>query len=250
METIHNEELKRQFDLRSSSFERAAYWVTDPAFIAAHVRYAGKPGKALELCCGTGAVSRGLKSAGWDVCGIDISPGMVVEARKHIPAVVGDVAALPFADHSFNLVIMRQAFSMLENPSAVLSEVRRVLKPGGRFILSHMVPFSRTDSSHLQRVLSSGSAPIKGFHTTESLRSELENNSFSVVAQDFVVVRESVTLWMNEAPDFSEDARRAVCDLVVRAPEDYKQLRRVAVENGEIMEDWNFVLFVANPKNS
>jgi hypothetical protein len=53
---------------------------------------------------------------------------------------------------------------------------------------------------------------------------------------------------MKEAPELSEATRQKVCDLVINGPTDYKQLRRVAMENGEIMEDWNFVLLQASPK--
>jgi SAM-dependent methyltransferase len=249
MNTEHNTHIKSQFDLRSSSFERSVFWVTDPALIAAHTRLAGKPtGKSLELCCGTGAVSRGLKAAGWDVMGVDISEGMVKEASKYIPAQVADVAKLPFADHSFDLVVMRQAYFLLDDGPATLKEVARVLKPGGKFILSHLVPFSEIDSEHLKLVHTTKQAQMRKFYTSENLRQELESANFSVVAQDSVVVRESVSLWMQEAPELSEDTRRAVCDLVVRAPAEYRQLRRVEVVNGEIMEDWNFVLLLASPK--
>ncbi|MGE0528094.1 MAG: class I SAM-dependent methyltransferase, partial [Bdellovibrionales bacterium] len=128
MITTHNNKIKQQFDLRSSSFERSVYWVTDPALISAHTRLAGKPpGKALELCCGTGAVARSLKVAGWDVTGVDLSVGMVEEARKHIKAQVADAANLPFPDGSFELAVMRQAYFLLDDGPAVLKEVGRVL---------------------------------------------------------------------------------------------------------------------------
>jgi demethylmenaquinone methyltransferase/2-methoxy-6-polyprenyl-1,4-benzoquinol methylase len=152
MMDAHNDKIQRQFDLRSSSFDRSVYWVTDPGLISAHIRMAGTPGKALEVCCGTGAVSRGLKTAGWDVTGADISAGMVREASQHVPAVVADATQLPFADHTFDLVVMRQAYFLLNDGPSALREIRRVLKPGGRFILSHLVPFSSIDANHLRHV--------------------------------------------------------------------------------------------------
>lgn len=245
---IHNDKIKQQFDLRSSTFDRSVYWVTDPGLINAHVRLAGRPpGKSLELCCGTGAVSRGLKAAGWDCTGVDISAGMVAEAGKHINAVVGDVTKLPFADHSFDLVVMRQAYFLLDDGPAALKEVRRVLKPGGRFILSHLVPFSTIDTEHLRRVHTVKQAQMRKFHTTETLSDELHENGFAVLAHDQAVVRESVSLWMREAPELSEATRQEVCNLVVNSPNEYRQLRRVEVVGGEIMEDWNFVLILASP---
>lgn len=249
MMNMHNDKIKQQFDLRASSFDRSVYWVTDPGLIAAHIRLAGKPpGKSLELCCGTAAVSRGLKTAGWDCYGVDISAGMVNEANKYIQAQVGDVTALPFPDQSFDLVVMRQAYFLLDDGPAALAEVRRVLKPGGRFILSHLVPFSSIDQEHLRKVHTVKQAQMRKFHTTETLSSELEENGFIVRAHDQTIVRESVTLWMKEAPELSEETRQEVCNLVANSPSEYRQLRRVEVVNGEIMEDWNFVLILASPK--
>lgn len=249
MQITHNDKIKSQFDLRSKTFERSVHWVTDQNLINAHIKLAGiLKGKSLELCCGTGAVSRGLKEAGWDVSGVDISPGMIEEASKYIRARVGDVTGMPFPDRSFDLAVMRQAYFLLDNGPAALKEVRRVLKPSGRFILSHLVPFSAVDRDHLQKVHTAKQAQMRKFHTPETLTEELQRNGFDVVKRSFVTVRESVTLWMDQAPELSEETRRTVCDLVANAPESYRRLRNVEVRNGEILEDWNFVLLMAQPR--
>lgn len=251
MQITHNDKIKSQFDLRSSTFDRSVHWVTDKNLVAAHARMAGLiKGKSLELCCGTGAVSRGLKEAGWDAYGIDISAGMVSEASKYIHAQVGDVTRLPFPDRSFDLITMRQAYFLLDDGPAALREVRRVLKPSGRFILSHLVPFSEVDAPHLEVVHTRKQAQMRRFHTTETLSEELRQNGFDVMKKSFVVVRESVTLWMEQAPELSPETRQAVCDLVAHAPEAYRKLRNVEVRDGEILEDWNFVLLLAQPRPS
>lgn len=251
MQTTHNDKIKSQFDLRSSTFDRSVHWVTDKNLVAAHVKLAGVlKGKSLELCCGTGAVSRGLKEAGWDAYGVDISEGMVREANQHIHAQVADVTRLPFPDRSFDLLAMRQAYFLLDDGPAALREVRRVLKPSGRFILSHLVPFSEVDAPHLETVHTKKQAQMRKFHTTETLAEELRQAGFDVIKKDFVVVRESVSLWMDQAPELSVETRKAVCDLVVNSPESYRKLRNVEVRDGEILEDWNFVLLLAQPRPS
>lgn len=251
MQTTHNDKIKSQFDLRSSTFDRSVHWVTDPNLVAAHVKIADAlKGKSLELCCGTGAVSRGLKEAGWDTYGVDISAGMVAEASKYIHAQVADVSRLPFPDHSFDLIAMRQAYFLLDDGPAALREVHRVLKPSGGFILSHLVPFSDVDAPHLQAVHTAKQAQMRKFHTTETLSEELRQNGFDVLKKSFVVVRESVTLWMDQAPELSAETRKTVCDLVAHAPDAYRKLRNVEVRNGEILEDWNFVLLLAQPRPS
>lgn len=247
MITTHNDQLKKQFDLRASTFEKSVHWVTDQNLIQAHVEMAGaNPGRALELCCGTGAVARGLLEAGWDVTGVDISRSMIEEARKYISAEVADAAKLPFASESFDLIVMRQAYFLLNDGPAVLKEVKRLLKPNGRFLLSHLVPFSEIDQDHLRVVHTKKQAQMRKFHTVRSLVEELSLQGFRTLRKEFVVVRESVSLWMQEAPELSQETRQAVCDLVVHAPEDYRRLRNVEVKDGEILEDWNFVLIEAS----
>jgi ubiquinone/menaquinone biosynthesis C-methylase UbiE len=248
----HNQNITFQFDTRSSTFERSAHWIVDQNLARAHADMAGVPGgKAIEMCCGTGMVSRALKAAGWDVTGVDISPGMVREAQKFVPAMVGDVSHLPFADHTIDLIAMRQAYFLLDDGPSVLKEVRRLLKPQGTFVLSHLVPFSQVDESYLREVHTVKQAQMKKFFTTELLKKELEDNGFHVTGTRFVVVRESVSLWMEQAPELSQQTRQKVCDMVATAPAEYKKLRNVEVRDGqngrEILEDWNFVLISATP---
>lgn len=249
---MHNHRVRQQFDLRSSTFDRSVHWVTDPVLVAAHVDLAGPlpPGtkkKSLELCCGTGAVSRGLKRAGWDAQGIDISEGMIREAARYISAQVGDVARLPFADATFDLAVMRQAYFLLDDGPAALREVKRVLRPGGRFILSHLVPFSELDAPYLRQVHEVKQAQMRQFHTIETLEKALRDAGFEVGRRATSVVRESVTLWMDQAPELSPATRAKVCAMVAEAPEPYRRLHRVEVRGDEITEDWNFVLIPATP---
>src|SRR6202050_3412050 len=67
------------------------------------------PGRrTLDLGCGEGRVGRFLQSLGHQVTGVDAAPTMVRLAASHAhpaPAVVGDSAALPFADETFDLVV-------------------------------------------------------------------------------------------------------------------------------------------------
>ncbi len=249
MEITHNEKLKVQFDLRSKTYERTERWVTDKNLMAAHLKLAGiLKGKSLDLCCGTGAVSRELKAKGWETYGIDLSPGMVEQASQHMQARLGDVTRLPYPDRTFDLVIMRQSYFLLNDGPAALKEVRRVLKSSGRFVLSHIVPFSGVDTEHLKTVLTNKETQMKKFFTTELLVEELQRLAFDVVKKNFVTVRESVTTWTEQAPELGQDKRQTICDLVVNSPDRYRKLRNVEVRNGEVFEDWNFVLLLAQPR--
>lgn len=97
--------------------------------------------EVLDLGCGTGKISRSIGrfvTAG-SVLGIDRSPTMVVAAQAspelqemhNIRFQVGDSEKLDLPTASFNFVYARLLFQHLRDPQLTLSEIRRVLKPGG-----------------------------------------------------------------------------------------------------------------------
>ena len=75
-----------------------------------------------------------------DYTALDLTPAML--ARSHAPArelrmrwVQGDSMALPFADESFDFVVLHLIVAVVPEPQRCLSESARVLRPGGRILL-------------------------------------------------------------------------------------------------------------------
>lgn len=94
-----------------------------------------QPGeRILDVGCGDGALSELLSKAGATVVGVDGSPDMVAAAkRRGIDACVADAFDLTF-DAEFDAAFSNAALHwMKRDPDAVLRNVRRSLKPGGRF---------------------------------------------------------------------------------------------------------------------
>jgi ubiquinone/menaquinone biosynthesis C-methylase UbiE len=95
--------------------------------------------KVLEVGCGTGAITRVL--AAWpnvgEVVGVDPSPYLLDKTRSLSPSLpnlgfeVGDGRALGFQGASFDVVILHTVLTHVPGPEAVLTEVHRVLRPGG-----------------------------------------------------------------------------------------------------------------------
>ena len=120
----------------AAEFSKAADMVV-PHLVAAVG--AGDGTRALDLCCGHGNVSAGLVAAGSHVTGLDFSPAMLEMARAAVPQarfVEGDAMALDFADASFDAVTIGFGMPHVPDPPAVLSEARRVSRPGGRIAFS------------------------------------------------------------------------------------------------------------------
>ncbi len=91
--------------------------------------------KILDLGCGDGQLTTRLEASGANVMGADASPAMVEAARaRGIDAVVANAEELPFANATFDAVFSNAALHWVRDQDAILAEVHRVLKPGGRFV--------------------------------------------------------------------------------------------------------------------
>jgi ubiquinone/menaquinone biosynthesis C-methylase UbiE len=100
-----------------------------------------KAGIACDLGCGPGHIARYLHDHGVQVCGMDLSAGMIERARQLNPGIEfhqGDMRALPVKDNSWAGVAAFYAIVNLPPHDVVLAlrEMLRVLMPGGRLLLS------------------------------------------------------------------------------------------------------------------
>jgi SAM-dependent methyltransferase len=147
-----------------SSYDRLSRLLFSSFFkpVAADIAAAAPPGaKVLEVGCGPGLLSTRLAGEhGLDVTGLDLDPAMIERAtanaarslgnREDRPSfVVGDVAALPFADASFDLVVCTFAIHHWADPAAGLTEIRRVLRPDGRLLAWDFRPGSQLFHGHM-----------------------------------------------------------------------------------------------------
>lgn len=97
----------------------------------------------LEVGCGTGLLMERLKGRCRSLAGLDISPGMAERARKRGHRVtVGSADSLPFEDQSFDAVYSFKVLAHVEPIEKALSEIARVLRPGGWFVGDFYNPWS------------------------------------------------------------------------------------------------------------
>lgn len=101
-------------------------------------------GRALDAACGTGRHARHLVDHGHEVLGVDVSPEMLRRAAASVPEArfsEGDLRDIPAQDEHFDLVVCGLALGHLADVDAGVGELARVLKPGGRLVVSVLHPF-------------------------------------------------------------------------------------------------------------
>lgn len=101
------------------------------------------PGSALDAACGTGRHTATLIRYGHEVIGVDQSPEMLAQAAVKVPQAqfrVGNLTKLRMPDSSVDLVLCALALSHLDDVGEALTEFRRVLRPGGRLIVTDVHP--------------------------------------------------------------------------------------------------------------
>jgi SAM-dependent methyltransferase len=103
-----------------------------------------EPGDVLDIASGDGVLAELLAPhAGRYVC-VDSSPRVVAAARerlrrfRNVEVLEGDMHALPFTEPGFDLVVLMHALTYAEKPAQAVAEAARVLRPGGRLLLSSL----------------------------------------------------------------------------------------------------------------
>ncbi|ADL45122.1 class I SAM-dependent methyltransferase [Micromonospora aurantiaca] len=138
-------ETRAAYDTVAEDYARLLPDVVEPpldrALLAAFAETVGPGRPVLEVGCGTGRVTAHLHRLGLDICGVDLSPGMVAVARRAYPDLrfeVGSLAELTAPDGS--LAGLVSWYSVIHLPPELLPEVfagfHRVLAPGGHLLLA------------------------------------------------------------------------------------------------------------------
>jgi ubiquinone/menaquinone biosynthesis C-methylase UbiE len=159
-------------------------------------------GVVCDLGCGPGHIARYLRQCGIQVCGMDLSMGMVERARQLNPGIAfdqGDMRALAVHDNSWAGIAAFYAIVNLSPRDLVqaLREMVRVLLPGGRLLLSFHIG---EDTSQIEDLWDSGAALEFHFYRLDTVASYIRSAGFEI---EEIVEREPY------APDVEYQSRRA-----------------------------------------
>src|ERR1700721_3041608 len=185
--------------------------------------------KILDRGCVDGQLTTRIAATGADVLGVDASPDMVRAARdRGVVADVGDAEQLSYADKTFDAVFSNAALHWVRNQEAMIAEIDRVLKPGGRFvaemgghgnIAAIRVALMAVLARHGYGDLEDG---VNYYPTAESYALRLEKHGFRV--QRIALIPRPPPLPKGGMTEWLRTFRRGVLD---RLPE---QLRELVVD--------------------
>ena len=138
--------IRAEYDHAAAEYDRRWARYTRASLSLLRPWIAGRDlGRVVDVGCGTGILPPFLAVSGARMesyAGVDLSPGMLrvaagkahgVEARTGF--VAGDAEKLPLRDASFDTAISASVLHYWDDADAALSEIRRVLRPGGRLLL-------------------------------------------------------------------------------------------------------------------
>ena len=140
----------------------------------------------LELATGTGLIAKNIVNAAAHIEATDASPEMIAEAKRDTRSAklhfsVQDMFRLPYANQSFDVVIVSNALHIVPQPEKALAEIRRVLKDDGVLIAP---TFTHAGNSFTGKVraffMKLAGFPIHSKWTSEEYLRFLRQNGWTV----------------------------------------------------------------------
>ncbi|RFB18050.1 class I SAM-dependent methyltransferase [Bacillus sp. HNG] len=198
---------------------------------------------ALDIATGGGHTANALAPLVGQVTAFDLTPEMLAAAEKFIKGnghlnvefVEGDAENLPFSDETFDIVSCRIAPHHFPNITSFVSEVSRVLKPGGQFLLDDNVAPENDEFDEFYNTVEKKRdySHFRAWKKSEWLQM-LENEGFEI--QELYRFEKTFEFesWCNRM-HLSDLEKTELTDYMLHASSKIKQKFRIQIENNKII---------------
>lgn len=191
---------------------------------AGFVERFGNGRDVLEVGCGTGLVLRRIQQFARTAQGVDLSPGMLVHARRRgLDVRQGSATDLPFADGSFDVTCSFKVLAHVPDVHRALEEMLRVTRPGGHVLAEFYNPWSirgllrRHGPARKIAANANEHHVYTRFHSPMSVRAMIPRGGELVTSRGVrIVTPAALFMRLPFLRDVFRSAERALCDSPLR----------------------------------
>jgi ubiquinone/menaquinone biosynthesis C-methylase UbiE len=217
--TPHQIRIVDQFTRQAIPFSQAAAIANEQAMdLLIKLTSATHTDTVLDVACGPGLVALAFAPHVAHVTGIDLTPAMIQRARTlqqerdiaNVTWHIGDVTRLPYDDASFSMALTRYSVHHFPDPHAVLTEMRRVCRPGGTLAVVDLFTAGPPEQAEAYNQMERLRDPshVRAL-SLEELRALMETMGVSDLRSDFYKVESELEQWLGRAfPVTPADADR------------------------------------------
>lgn len=203
---------------------------------------------ALDIATGGGHVAKRLAVQVKTVFAIDIVKEMLANTAEHLCTVenifyiIADAEAMPFLDNSFDISTCRIAAHHFPNPDKFISEVYRILKPGGKFLLIDNV--APEDEKMDQFINTLDKIRDYSHHRVQKVSEWKQlflENKFTILKEKVRKKQIPYKEWVTRTNVSNEEIDK-VKNYILQAPEEMKSYFQVKTNNSQIesfaIDEW------------
>jgi len=169
---------------------------------------------AIDAACGPGTFTRPFASRVRRAVGVDLTPAMIEKARAeaaragltNIEFIYGDIYALPFADSVASIVVCGYAFHHMQEPARAVSEMTRVLRPGGRVAIVDFIAAEGPGAEIQNNIERARDPSHTNAQTVSQFRGLIQKAGLRLVSEELHPHWYDFDLWMRNAGSVPGDA--------------------------------------------
>ncbi|MDA8432379.1 MAG: methyltransferase domain-containing protein [Nitrospiraceae bacterium] len=234
------------FRKRAHKYNRSSNWVSDEKLIARifELSGAGKDSIVLDIATGTGLIAKEFYGRVGKVTGLDICRDMVEHAKGCMDEIVfSPVEQMPFADDTFDVCVCRQGLQFAELGPAI-SEIHRVLKPGGTAVLCHLTAYGEEDRELTFRIQELRNPARKNYLMPDDIPAALRRQGFRDVQDIRYVTDESVGKWIDNGA-IEEERMQKIREIYRSSGRRFREIHNVRFEGDDIIDAMLLVIVKA-----
>jgi malonyl-CoA O-methyltransferase len=213
----YKQEVAKSFNRAASTYDDFSQFQANVLMRLVGMSPAIKSNISLDLGCGTGNAAAFLGPISQNLIHLDLSENMLKKAQKKSPksgSVCADAEALPFQGTIFDLVFSSLSIQWCENLDAIGSEIERVLKPGGHFVVSTLSQDSMPELAHCWQQVD-GHTHINHYPSYEALISQIRVAGLQLEKSRC----EPLTMWFDSAKSAIDSLKKVGASVLVEEDE-------------------------------